>query len=97
MPAIAPTRLALTDRAGRWVTRQIGLHGRSVADVAAELDCDWHTVNDAVQAYGQALLDDPERIGDVNALGLDETLFVREGECHEHQDPTGSRCLCRKR
>ena len=37
-------------------------------------------MNDPVQAYGEALLDDPERIGAVNALGLDETLFVRRGE-----------------
>ncbi len=81
-PKIAPSRLALTDRAGRWVTRQIGFHGRSVNDVADELDCDWHTVNDAVQAYGDPLLDDPQRVGDVNALGLDETLFVRRGERH---------------
>ena len=82
VPEIAPSRLALTDRAGRWVTRQVGLHGRAVSDVADELGCDWHTVNDAVQAYGEALLDDPERIGAVNALGLDETLFVRRGERH---------------
>lgn len=81
-PRIAAARLALTDRAGRWATRQVGRFGRSVADVAAELDCDWHTVNDAVQAYGTALLDDPGRIGVVNALGLDETLFVREGPRH---------------
>lgn len=58
------------------------MHGRAVSDVADELGCDWHTVNDAVQAYGEALLDDPERIGEVNALGLDETLFVRRGERH---------------
>lgn len=81
-PRIAASRLALTDRAGRWVTRQVGMHGRAVSDVADELGCDWHTVNDAVQAYGEALLDDPERIGEVNALGLDETLFVRRGERH---------------
>ena len=42
-PAIAPSRLALTDRAGRWVTRQVGFYGRSVNDVAGELDCDWHS------------------------------------------------------
>ena len=41
-PRIAAARLALTDRAGRWATRQVGRFGRSVADVAAELDCDWH-------------------------------------------------------
>lgn len=82
VPGIASPRLALTDRAGRWVTRQVGKHGRSVNDVAVELGCDWHTVNDAVQAYGAALLDDAARVGPVNALGLDETLFVRRGERH---------------
>jgi transposase len=54
--------------------------GRTVAEVARELDCDWHTVNDTVLAYGQALLDaDTDRIGQVTALGLDETLFARFG------------------
>ena len=45
----------------------------------ARLGCDWHTVNDAVIAYGTALVDDPDRIGEVTALGLDETLFCRQG------------------
>ena len=43
---IAAPRLALTDRAGRWATYQVGHNTRSVADVANELGCDWHTVND---------------------------------------------------
>jgi len=76
---IGYARLALTDRAGRWVTQQVGRHGRTVNEVASELDCDWHTVNDAVIAYGTVLVDDPDRIGEVTALGLDETLFSREG------------------
>jgi transposase len=50
-----------------------------VNEVAVELGCDWHTVNDAVIAYGTPLVEDPERIGEPTALGLDETLFVREG------------------
>jgi transposase len=79
-PAIASPRLALTDRAGRWVTAQVGRCGRTVNEVAVELRCDWHTVNDAVLAYGTALVDDDaDRIGEPNALGLDETLFVRDG------------------
>jgi transposase len=78
-PAIAPPRLKLTDRAGRWVTYQVGFHGRAVAEVAADLGADWHTVNDAVIAYGARLVDDPGRIGTVTALGLDETLFVKRG------------------
>jgi transposase len=78
-PAIAAPRLALTDRAGRWVTEQVGRWGRTVNEVAVELGCDWHTVNDAVIAYGTALVDDPDRIGQPTALGLDETLFYRQG------------------
>ena len=35
--------------------------------------CDWHTVNKAVLAWGEALLDaDCDRVS-VEALGLDET------------------------
>jgi transposase len=77
---IAAPRLALTDRAGRWVTEQVGRCGRTVNEVAIELGCDWHTVNDTVIAYGTVLIDDdPDRIGVVTALGLDETLFCRVG------------------
>jgi transposase len=38
------------------------------------------TVNDAVLAFGQALVDHPDRFGTVSALGLDEHLFVKAGE-----------------
>jgi transposase len=83
MRGIAAPRLVMTDRAGRWVTEQVGRHGRTVNEVAGELDCDWHTVNDTVIAYGTALVDDdPDRIGKPTALGLDETLFVRIGPRH---------------
>ena len=75
---IAAARAGFTDRAGRWMTRQVG-QGQPVSAVADELGCDWHTVMDAVDAYGTPLIDDPERIGEVEALGLDETLFVRTG------------------
>ncbi|WP_298443644.1 hypothetical protein [Ferrimicrobium sp.] len=50
-----------------------------MSSVARELDCDWHTINDAVIAYGTPLVEDPNRFGKVRALGLDETLFYREG------------------
>ncbi len=78
-PAIASARLKLTDRAGRWATVQVGRYGRSVSEVAKDLGCGWHPVMDAVAAYGQALVDDPGRFGDVTALGLDETLRCRLG------------------
>jgi hypothetical protein len=46
--------------------------------VAAELSCDWHTVNDAVCTYGGALLAaDRKRLNRTTAIGLDETSFVK--------------------
>ena len=71
----------LTTRAGRWACRQVGQHRRGVLSVALELGCDWHTVNNAVIAWGEALIDaDTERVGQVSAVGLDETLFGRFGK-----------------
>ncbi len=85
-PAIAASRLTMTDRAGRWVTEQIGRFSRSVNELADELGCDWHTVNDTMIAYGTALVDDdPDRLGETDAVGIDEVLFVRLGPWHTKQ------------
>lgn len=79
-PRIAAPRLSVTDRAGRWATAQVGRCGRAVSDVAAELGANWHSINDAVIAYGEALLEaDVDRVGVVEALGVDEVLFARLG------------------
>ena len=86
---IASPRQLLTSRAARWATVQVGRIARSVNEVAQELGCDWHTVNDTVVAYGEALLDaDEERIGEVSALGLDEVLMVRIGPSHRQHFST---------
>jgi transposase len=76
---IATSRCVLTTRAARWSTLQVGRHGRAVTEVAGDLGCGWHTVMDAVVAVGEQLIDHPSRIGEVSALGLDETLFARAG------------------
>ena len=47
--------------------------------------CAWHTVNDAVLSYGTALVNHPERFGDVSSLGLDEHLMVKPGERRRQQ------------
>jgi transposase len=74
---IAAKNCLLTTRAAKWATVQVGT-GRTVAEVAGELDCDWHTVNDAVSTYGAALLEaDRRRMNQTSAIGLDETSFVR--------------------
>ena len=41
-PDIAPAGHRLTTRAGRWACEQVGRWGRSVAEVADALGCDWH-------------------------------------------------------
>ena len=79
-PTIGPQRALLTSRAARWVTIGVGGRGRSVDEVAAELGCDWHTVNKEVGRWGDALLEaDTDRVGTVEAVGVDETLFWRRG------------------
>jgi len=75
---IGTSKCALTTRAARWATVQVGRHGRAVSEVAADLGCDWHTVMDAVVVFGAPLINDPGRFGEVTAIGLDETLYVRE-------------------
>jgi transposase len=87
-PRIAAARLVMMDRAGRWVTEQIGRHKRSVTELAGELSCDWHTINGTAMAYGTPLVEDPGRIGDIEALGLDETLFARLGRWRTQQRST---------
>ena len=76
---IAAKHCLLTTRAAKWATVQVGT-GRTVSEVADELACDWHTVNDAVTTYGTALLEaDRKRLNQTTAIGLDETAFVKLG------------------
>jgi transposase len=80
---IAAKKCLLTTRAAKWATVQVG-RGRTVSEVAGELNCDWHTVNDAVTTYGTALLAaDRKRLNQTTAIGLDETSFVRRS-AHIH-------------
>lgn len=74
---IAAKNCRLTTRCAKWATEQVG-RGRAVADVAGELNCDWHTINDTVTSYGEALLAaDTKRLTLTTAIGLDETSFVK--------------------
>ena len=86
---IAAKNCLLTTRAAKWATVQVG-GGRTVSEVAAELACDWHTVNDAVITYGEALLAaDRKRLNKTTAIGLDETSFVKLGDhVHTHYATT---------
>ncbi|MGH3733524.1 MAG: ISL3 family transposase [Acidimicrobiales bacterium] len=88
---IAAKNCLLTTRAAKWATEQVGT-GRTVEEVAKDLDCDWHTINDAVITYGRALLEaDKKRLNQTSALGLDETAFVKLGTRH-HKDYATTVC-----
>jgi transposase len=73
--AIGP-RFSLTERARQAACRRVGKHAESVAAVARDLGSGWHTVMRAVRDHGEELVDDPARLADVAALGVDETTFL---------------------
>ena len=88
---IAAKNCLLTTRAAKWATVQVGT-GRTVLEVARELSCDWHTVNDAVTTYGRALLvADRRRLNQTTAIGLDETSFVKLDK-RNHRDYATTVC-----
>jgi len=75
LPGVAP-RQVLTLRAGAEVTRQVGQLCRSVSSVAEEYGVCWDTAWSAVTFHGVPLVDDPKRVGQVRALGVDEHSYL---------------------
>ena len=59
--------------------------GRGVCEPSSTLGCDGHAVNDTILAHAQLLVDDPERIGPIQATGKDQTLFNRFGQYRTQQ------------
>jgi len=69
-------RASLTERVRREACRRVGQDGHTVAAVAADLGAGWDTIMAAVVEYGQPLVDDPDRLAGVHAIGVDETAFL---------------------
>lgn len=82
-------RASLTERARAEACRLVGEEGRSVAEVARSLGVTWETVMRAVEDYGRPLVDDPARIGGVQALGIDETTWLAATRAHSTLFATG--------
>ena len=82
-------RASLTERARREACRRVGQDGHSVAQVAAEFGVAWGTVIAAVVEYGTPLVDDPDRLGGVTAVGVDETAFLRATKARHTHYVTG--------
>jgi hypothetical protein len=69
--------------------RQVGEHARPVSQVADEFGVCWWTVMNAVVEHGTPLVDDPNRVGAVAQLGVDETSFLRPNRHHSTVYATG--------
>jgi transposase len=67
----------------------VGELARPVAIVAAEIGVCWWTVMNAVVEHGTPLVDDPDRIGAVEQLGVDETSFLAANRNHATVYATG--------
>jgi transposase len=67
----------LTERARAEACRRVGKDAHAVAAVARDLGVGWATVMRAVSDHGRLLVEDPDRLNGVAALGLDETSFLK--------------------
>ena len=83
------SRCLLTRRAGLECCLQVGANARPVSQMAREFGVAWHTVMDAVREYGQPLVDEPGRVGEVRALGVDETRWLSATKTHSTVYATG--------
>ncbi len=89
-------RCLLTRRAAAECCRQVGRNARPVRQMADELGVCWHTVMDAVREHGNPLVDDPDRVGVVAQLGVDETTWLRATKDHATLYATGLVDLTRR-
>ena len=85
--AILP-KATLTERARRDICRRAGMLV-PVATLAVEYGVSWDTAMRAVRDYGTPLVDDPDRVGRVAALGVDETAFQLANQQHSTRYCTG--------
>jgi transposase len=82
-------QVVLTRRAGAEACRQVGALARPVATVATEFGVCWWTIMNAVIEHGTPLVDDPDRVGRVRQLGVDETSFLAANRAHATVYATG--------
>lgn len=88
LPVAAP-RSALTQRAKAWLARRVGAQAHTVAALARELGLGWGTVMRAVTEVGAPLIDNPARLDDVRAVGVDEHAWQHANAYRATQFATG--------
>ena len=83
------TQAVITRHAGVEACRQVGENARPVSQLADELGVCWWTIMNAVVEHGTPLVDDPDRVGPVTQLGVDETSFIAATPTHPTIYATG--------
>lgn len=73
---IAP-RASLTRRAREEICRRVGEDAASVAQIARDFGIAWETAWRAAKEVGIPMVESPDRVGGVEALGLDESSFLK--------------------
>ena len=86
--AIAP-RACLTERARQWAFEQVGRCDAAVSRIAAQLGVAWWTVMNQVIERGVPVVEDPARLAEVTAVGVDETAYLRATGTHPTEFATG--------
>lgn len=78
----------LTKRAAMEITRRVG-QVDSVKEVAEEFGVSWEVAMNAVIEFGEPLVEDEDRVGEVDELGVDETSFLKATARHPTEYATG--------
>ena len=86
---LAVARSTVTQRAKAWLARRVGAQGHTVAGLARELGLGWGTVMRAVTEIGTPLIEDPTRLDDVRAVGVDEHAWQHANAYRGTQFATG--------
>jgi transposase len=84
-----PPRGVLTARARMWATRRVGDCEDTVAVAGRELGVGWHTFWRAVETRAEELLADPARLDGVEAVGVDEHVWLHANPARRTQFATG--------
>jgi transposase len=72
---LAPPRALLTVRAVRWATDALAHDDTTVSALARHLGVDWHTCWSAIETEARVRVGQPERLGGVRTLGVDEHVW----------------------
>ena len=76
------SRASLSERARARLAKMVNVDGDSIAAAAIEFGVGWHTAHAAVIDYTDPAIDDPARLDDVRAIGVDEKRFLNATATH---------------